>query len=290
MKKINYDLQRKKLVDPISDYLTLHSDKENIDLLLDGTGPRFTVQLPYLCGLSTNLERFNNIHAFSGGVAAYCVFLAQQHGFVKREPSYYFNTADKMVRESHYLTMKEKLSLISRIYNKKSIYDDLPYMRFFLNLIKPEFFQLTLNEIAPNFIPYIAYPNSLKPIAISKSNGFDVSKITIEEVMVPSMKIPHIYSGDFGSTKRQHHSVDKLESAFDATYVAGYWPFRSRLSKSTPLVALTMTEKGLDEQSCRVNILNGKTARMSIGKDITSLLLNIPNRRYKGDLTLAYQT
>jgi len=99
-----FSKQRRQLVRPIHDYL-LSQNTQNTpnrkrsryigklpvssSLVLDGTGPRLTIQLPYLSAMGFDtINSFDHIFAFSGGVGAYCAYLAQVHGCLNHELSY----------------------------------------------------------------------------------------------------------------------------------------------------------------------------------------------------------
>lgn len=277
-----YTAHRQTLVDPIKHYLKQQSSKKNIkdhSLLLDGTGPRLTLHLPYLKGIEAEIGKpFKRVYAFSGGIGAYCVYLAQANNFLNYEVQDYFASVDYQARLAHKISFKDYAKLLKNIFTKKPIYNSLRYMQLFRYIIKDEFFNLPLKQIAPNFIPYIALPERIRPVAVSKQNGFDRSTLTIGQVMEMGMKIPRLYS-----------KSELALNAFDSTYTPGYWNTRQQLSKSEKsIVILTTNENKLSDTACIINILQGKNVRYQTSFDIISLLLNIPNPHYQKDLLLAY--
>lgn len=300
-----YSRKRQELVQPIRDYLAntslskrgesndVGSDllgdmslpfSKSCSLILDGTGPRLTAQLPYLNAMGPDtLLSFDHVFAFSGGIGAYCAYLAQTHGYLNHELSHYFTSIDRQARLAHRLSFPAFLGLLNKFISKKPLYSRLCYMDLFRHIVSQDFMRLPLDQIAPNFIPYVALPKRLRPLAVTAENGFDRAAITMAEVMAAGMKIPHIY----GAGTRVRRS--SLANAYDATYTSGYWSVRSRLIESHEVtVILTMSPDGLPEHVCGVDVLRGKNPHYQFTYDIFSLLFNIPNKRYQRDLELAY--
>lgn len=294
-----FSRQRERLVEPIYDYLSRRIDDANpsrlsspclgqlpvsSSLVLDGTGPRLTIQLPYLSamGLET-ISRFDRVFAFSGGIGAYCAYLAQVHGCLNHDLSHYLTSIDQEARQAHRLPFTAMMKLLNKFISKQPVYSHLCYMDLFRHVISKEFLSLPIDELAPNFIPYVAMPKILRPLAVTAENGFDRASITVAELMAAGMKIPHIYDG--GSCVRR----SSLAMAYDAAYTAGYLPVRSRLLNShDATVILTTLMDGLPEHVCAINLFEGKKADYQRAIDIISLLFNIPSKRYQRDLELAY--
>ncbi len=273
-----YALRRQQLVKPIHDYLSENSGLPH-RLILDGTGPRLTVHLPYLNGMGADtVDHFEDVHAFSGGIGAYCIYLAQRQGYLKHDFSHYFTEVDRQARVAHKQPLKQYLVLARKYLLKQPLYDSLCYMNLFRYVIKDEFLRAALDDVAPNFIPYVALPERIRPVAVTADNGFDRSAMSISDVMEVGMKIPRIYS-DFSRHRR----------AFDATYTSGYWNTRLRISESlSSTVILSTNSGGVSYDACVMDILGGKNPRYQILFDMMTLILNLPNGRYQRDLRLAY--
>ncbi len=273
-----YALRRQQLVKPICDYLSENAGMPH-RLILDGTGPRLTVHLPYLNGMGVNiLDQFEDVHAFSGGIGAYCIYLAQRQGYLKHDFSHYFTEVDRQARVAHRQSLKQYVVLARNYLLKQPLYDSLCYMNLFRYVIQDEFLQAPLDDVAPNFIPYVALPERIRPVPVTADNGFDRSKMSVSEVMEVGMKIPRVYS-DFNRHRK----------AFDATYTAGYWNTRLRISESLPsTVILSTNPSGVSYDACVIDILDGKNPRYQRLFDLMTLILNLPNGRYQRDLRLAY--
>jgi len=275
----NYSWQREQLVAPINSYLQQNTNKPS--LLLDGTGPRLTMHLPYLSGLGMNtLKSFEHVHAFSGGIGAYCAFLGQSLGALRQDLEYYYDGADRHARHTHRQPLLQYSKLLAQFIRKRPIYNQLHYMEFFRALLNEKFLQSPIDSVAPNFIPYIAHPDHFGPIALTAKNDFDRSKLTIYEVMAMSMKIPAFYSTPEDGL---------LGSAYDATYTSGYWSARNKLAASFGSgVVLSLYPRGLAKHLCVIDLAKNKKVKPYILYDMLALVLNIPNKRYKNDLHLAY--
>ena len=275
-----YTINREQLVEPIFDYLQKNNVNET-SLILDGTGPRFSMQLPFLAGLGIdNIQSFKEIHAFSGGIGAYCVYLAQSLGALRFDLEYYYEAADKHARNSHRQPLLQYPKMLGNLLKKRPIYTELHYMKFFESVLTDDFLNASIDSVAPNFKPYIAHPDHYGPIAICSEKNFDRSMLSMHDVMSMSMKIPAIYSTP-GETK--------MDQAYDATFTEGYWNMRNKLTASfDSAVVLSLFPRGITKQNCIIDLAKDKNVKTYLLFDMLTLVMNIPNKRYKNDLQMAY--
>jgi hypothetical protein len=249
------------------------------NLVLDGTGPRVTMLLPYLKAAGEDtLAQFDKVCAFSGGVYAYLNYLAYQANAYLHSVSRYMQELDKTLRAAHRQGPFQLLRMCANYIGKRPLYADEPFRRVVEFSFKPDFLRARLVDVAPNFYPFVGVYGLSQPVPIDEANGFSRQTLTVGEALAMAVKIPFLYGG--GTVEDKY---------FDANYAEGFLLARQKLLRSgRKTLVMTMWNQGEQENVQFVNICPGKNPRAVIRKDIASILFNIPNPKYRDDLQMAY--
>jgi len=248
-------------------------------LVLDGTGPRVTMLLPFLqaSGRDT-LSAFERVYAFSGGVYAYFNYLAYNAGAYKHPVNCYYNELDKTLRSAHRQKKPQLLHLVKNYINKRPLYPYEPFRDVVDFSFDRDFLNSKLIDVAPNFYPYIGIYGQSEPVPLDEANGFDRQNITVRDALAMAVKVPFLYGGG-----------TKEDIYYDANYAPGFLMARHKLlSNGNKTLCMTMWEYGIKNDAHFVNISRGREAKKILRRDVVSILFNIPNRYYEEDLRLTY--
>jgi hypothetical protein len=249
-------------------------------LVLDGTGPRVTMLLPFLkaAGMD-NLRSFDRIYAFSGGVYAFFNCVAYHHGAYVHPVEHYYKELDKKLRSSHRHGRLPLFNLLQNYLRKQPLFPRQPFREVMDFSFTQEFLDTRLVEVAPNFYPLVGVYGKSEPLPLTAEHGFDRDNMTVRDALTMSVKIPFLYGGN-----------TKDDRFFDANYASGFLLARNKLlNNGHQTLLMTMWEKkdrpGVDV----VNIARGRPPKKIIRNDVLSILFNFPNRYYEEDLKLTYE-
>jgi len=263
----------------IKSYINL-ANRESTDLLLEGTGPRVTMALPYLSSLDIEeLAKFKEIHAFSGGVYAYLVCVAEKTGFLLKPIEDYFKTLDPIVRAAHNKQNLQFLRILKRAIFKQPLYSDTHYMDVARATFKPEFLEAKLSDLSDNFSPYVGVIGSKKPVPIASVDGQSKESITVGNVITYAMRIPFLFG------------KPSLKAPFyDANYAPAFIEVRRELINSDRnMLALSMWNKASRGTTQFVNLVSAdEKAKKVFRRDISSVVFNRANPMFEQDLRRAY--
>lgn len=249
-------------------------------LVLDGTGPRVTMLLPYLkaAGMD-NLRSFDRIYAFSGGVYAFLNCVAYHHGAYVHPVEHYYKELDRKLRSSHRHGRLPLLNLLQNYLRKQPLFPHQPFRDVMDFSFTQEFLNTRLVAVAPNFYPLIGVFGKSEPVPLTHEHGFDRNNITVRDALAMAVKIPFLYGGNTRDDKY-----------FDANYASGFLLARNKLlNNGQQTLLMTMWEKKGRPGVEVINIARGRPPKKIMRKDVLSILLNVPNRYYEEDLKLTYE-
>jgi len=249
-------------------------------LVLDGTGPRVTMLLPFLKAAGMDaIKSFDRIYAFSGGVYAYLNSVAYHHGAYVHPVEHYYRELDRKLRSSHRHGRLSMLVLLKNYFDKRPLFPSQPFREVMDFSFNQEFLNSRLVDVAPNFYPLVGIYGQSEPRPLSVEHGFDRENITVRDALAMSVKIPFLYGGN-----------TKEDMFFDANYASGFLSARGKLlSNGYKTLLMTMWE-GKDRPGIDVvNIAQGRDPKKIMRFDVMSILFNLPNRYYEEDLKLTYE-
>lgn len=277
---VNYKNQRENLSAPIRNFIQRH-ESESTRLLLEGTDPRVTMMMPYLSGVGMEvLEKFSEIHVFSGSTFAYINYIAFEKNHYLHPLKTYYGGLDKAIRYAHNKSRFQPLYQMIKFLTGKPLYGNLPYKEIFDYAFTREFLDTPFTEVSSNLVPYIGVYGKDHPVALTKENGFETDKITVEELLTMAMKVPFLYG-----------RATKQDPYYDANYCRNFKTGRDQLINSeVKTLAISMWSKKPKGNTEFIHVLGDQEVPKKVFRnDIMSVVLNYPNPRYAQDLYLTYK-
>jgi len=247
-------------------------------LILDGTGPRITLHLPYLIAMQERLVEFKKVHAFSGGIMAYLVARAHTLNGLRYPVSDYSRDLDKVIRRSHKQPAYKIPIMVKRFFSGAPVYERPVYMDLATYAFKDEFLQTHVHQVAPALIAYVGDSRKSGPVPITNTVGINYARLTVSELMQMALKIPFLYRDPEGT------------AFYDATYAPGFLALRRRLiDDSARSLLLTMWDTDTSSTGSElIRIYSGKRPKRRVQLDILHILFNVPNSHYRKDIQRAF--
>ena len=243
-------------------------------MVIDGTGIGITMHLPilYLLDLS-DLNSFEEIHAFSGGIYAYLTRWGFENKYNKYQYDEYEKNIDKKFRSFHFKDKGTVFTLANSlkcIINKQAIFNHTPLKQIAEYVFSDEFLSKKLICLPDNFIPYLSNKDN-KIIPITKESDLRKS-LSIKDLLISSACIPFIYG---------RYKINTNLSIYDAIYSTNFKKIRKNiLLKENPKMVLSMWKNGSYKNTYYFNPIPSQKPAYRFYKDMFLLGLNIPNSIY----------
>lgn len=276
---------KKRVVAEVADDLARHAPEESI-LLLDSTGPSFTRQYIVLNAIGTpRLERFAEIHAFSGSVYALFGFMAFAAGknLVSIDASC-SPAAEKLFRKQHHAGWFPGLRAMARLVSGKPAFASVDPVIASLEYMFGDFVDLPFSHFGDNIHVYLAKEKGA-PLLVLSNNGrcsaelVPLRRLPVKQVIAMAANVPMVYGGVRDGTPY-----------FDPVYTDHYLPTLKQLTSGARHVLVsTPWRSGQKENRRYLNCYPSGNARWLMLQDFMRLVSGRRNVSWSRDIYAAFR-
>lgn len=276
---------KQRVVAEIADDLARHPPEQS-SLLLDSTGPSFTRQYIVLGAIGLErLERFGEIHAFSGSVYAlfgYLAFATGQHQ-VSIE-SLCREEAERVFRDQHHPGRFSGLRAIARLLAGRPAFGSVGPLIASLEFMFGDFVDRPFSSFGSNIHVYLARHKDA-PLLVLSNNARcspqleELRALPIKQVIAMAANVPIVYGGRRAGTPY-----------FDPVYTSHYLPtLRCIGDGERHTLISTPWRSGQKGNRRYLNCYPSGNARWLMFKDFARLVSGQRNVSWSRDIYTAFK-
>lgn len=254
-------------------------------LFLDSCGPALGRHYILLKEIQlAGLSNFREIHAVSGGIFSIVGFWAFTHKKTRRDLQYYIDNFDKDYRSIVHRDPLVKFRFLGRAVLKKPLFEGFSVLEELIHYCFDD--QLISMPIQEFPVPFFAYLKNLDSGELEKirvGSPHEKVQLSIGELLAAAVRIPQVYGISRNDPRK---SLNLSDGAFHPHY---RMLIRELDKAGHQLIVSTPWKKGQRGNAHFINVFAKDNPKSKMFFDFARLVLNLENRSYAKDLTLAFE-
>jgi hypothetical protein len=209
-------------------------------------------------------------------VFAYLGFHAVQNGDLRMPIEDFFPSFDRIFRNCHHPHFLSPVRALGNVtLKKRAAFDRQALENIQTSVFSKQYLDQKLANVDPRFIPYVGVRNQ---DAVANARVAFGPEGTLRDLLLAVIRVPAFYG-----------PPTQNEPFYDAAFSKGYKAaLRQFTATGAPTLISTPWREGYKGSALSINCFGHSHQKLSMLKDFTFLMLNVPNRSYQLDLEAAF--